>query len=318
MQQRVTIWILGMFQTSPLFGVEAIVGLIPINLHFHKLSSHAQLRVHSLPHNHILQSLLESRSSNDLTQYPLSLNSLTHCQGENIKGFIINIDNRFNEVFSSFDPLNIEFSPSSRLINAFPSHFSFHPHIKCKDNNLKDHAKQLNNITITASVNYLYTLIISDTGIKNNITTSIAHVYVYDKPIIKTVHYTVNVTSTEAELFTIKCSINQATNIPGISKIIIITNSIHVARLIFDSSVHSFQVYLAVISKELRKFFITNNNNLIKFWECSSHCDWPFFKSIGRDTKQFHQTPLLPYKLSWDFSKKRECNDIIQNWKMTF
>ena len=274
--------------------------------------------MHSLPHNHILQSLLESRSSNDLTQYPLSLNSLTHCQGENIKGSIVNIDNRFNEVFSSFDPLNIEFSPSSHLINAFPSHFSFHPHIKCKDNNLKDHAKQLNNITIMALVNYLYTLIISDTGIKNNIITSIAHVYVYDKPIIKTVHYTVNVTSTKAELFTIKCSINQATNIPGISKIIIITDSIHVARLIFDSSVHSFQVYLAVISKELRKFFITNNNNLIKFWECPSHCDWPFFKSIGRDTKQFHQTPLLSYKSSWDFSKKRECNDIIRNWKMTF
>ena len=48
------------------------------------------------------------------------------------------MDNRFNEVVSSFDPLNIEFSLGSHLIDAFPSHFLFHSYIKCKDNNLKD------------------------------------------------------------------------------------------------------------------------------------------------------------------------------------
>jgi len=207
------------------------------------------------------------------------------------------MDNRFNEVFSSFDPLNVEFSPGSHLINTFPSHFLFHPHIKCKDNNLKDHTNQLNNIAITASVIYLHTLIISNVGIKNNIATSIAYIHVHDKPIVKIVHHTFNVTSTEAELFTIRCGINQATNIPGISKIIVITDSIHMARLIFDSSVHSSQVYLAVISKEFRKFFIMNNDNLIEFWGCLSHCDWSLFKSVDRDTKQFRQIPLLSCKL---------------------
>ena len=55
--------------------------------------------------------------------------------------------------FLFFDPLNVEFSPGSCLIDAFPSHFLFHPHIKHKDNNLKNHANQLNNIAITALVN---------------------------------------------------------------------------------------------------------------------------------------------------------------------
>jgi len=177
------------------------------------------------------------------------------------------MDNRFNEVFSFFDPLNIEFSPSSCLIDAFPNCFLFYPYIKHKDNNLRDHANQLNNITIIVLVNHLHTLIISDTGIKNNIATSIAHVYVHNKPIVKTVHHVVNVTSTEAEpqLFAIRCGINQATNLSEISKIIVITDSIHAARLIFNSSVHSSQVHSAVISKELRRFFITNNDNLIEF-----------------------------------------------------
>ena len=181
------------------------------------------------------------------------------------------MNNRFNEVFSFFDPLNVEFSPSSYLIDTFPTCFLFHHHTKYKNNNLKDCANQLNDIAIMTLVNYLHALIISDVGIKNNIATSITYVHIYDKPIIKTVYYTVNVTSTEAKLFAIRCSINQATNILGISKIIIITDSIHVVRLIFDFFVYFSQIYSVAISKELRKFFITNNNNFIEFWECPSH-----------------------------------------------
>jgi len=98
----------------------------------------------------------------------------------------------------------------------------------------------------------------------------------------------------------------------------VITDSIHATRLIFNSFIHSSQVHSATISKELRRFFIVNNNNSIEFWECPSHCDWPLFKSINKDTKCLHQTPLLLCKSSWDFSRKREYEDIICNWKMIF
>jgi len=125
---------------------------------------------------------------------------------------------------------------------------------------------------------------------------SISHIHICDRPIVKTVYYATNVMTTEAELFVIRCSINQAVNLPGITKIIVIIDSIHMARFIFDSSIYLFQVHLAAISKELRKFFLTNNNNLIEFWECFNHCNWPLFKVVDRDTKQFCQTPLLPSK----------------------
>ena len=167
-------------------------------------------------------------------------------------------------------------------------------------------------------LNHSHILIISDASIKNNVAISITYIYVYDRPIVKMIYHAANVTSTEAELFIIRCGINQAINLPGISKIIIVTDSIHAVKKIFDSAIHSFQVYLAAIFKELRNFFIVNNNNSIVFWECPSQYDWPLFKSIDRDTKQFQQTLLLLCKLSWDFSKKSECDNIIQNWKMTF
>ena len=80
---------------------------------------------------------------------------------------------------------------------------------------------------------------------------SITYIYIHNKPITKTLHYTVNITSSEAELFTIRCSINQATSVTGISKIIVVTDLIHTAKKIFDLLLHLLQSYAAIILKEL-------------------------------------------------------------------
>ena len=102
---------------------------------------------------------------------------------------IIDIDNKFNKVFSSFNPLNIEFSSSSYFIDVFSSCFSFHSFIKCKDNYLKGHSHQFNNIVIISSLNYSYMLITSNTSIKNNIAISITHIHICDRLIIKTIKF---------------------------------------------------------------------------------------------------------------------------------
>ena len=53
-------------------------------------------------------------------------------------------------------------------------------------------------------------------------------------------HHTTNVISIEAELFTIRCRINQAINTNNILRIIVITDSLHVVKKIFDPSLHFF------------------------------------------------------------------------------
>jgi len=80
---------------------------------------------------------------------------------------------------------------------------------------------------IVSSLDPTYALVVTDVSIKNNVATSIAHIHVHDKPVIKTVYHAVNVTTMEAELFAIRCGINQATSIPGISKIVVITDLLH-------------------------------------------------------------------------------------------
>ena len=52
------------------------------------------------------------------------------------------------------------------------------------------------------------TIIASDTSIKNNVTTSIAHIHTYNKSLTKMIYHAVLVTSTEAKLFAIRCSID--------------------------------------------------------------------------------------------------------------
>ena len=161
------------------------------------------------------------------------------------------MDNHYNEVFLSFDPLNPEFSPGSRIIDIFSNCFSFHLFSKCNDQNIKSHIQQLDNLAFKSSDSPSNALVITDASVKNNVTTSISHIHICNKPITKTLHHTLNVTSTEAELFAIRCGINQAVNYNDISKIIVVTDSIHAARKIFDPSTHPFQKHLASILNEL-------------------------------------------------------------------
>ena len=105
---------------------------------------------------------------------------------------------------------------------------------------------------------------------KNNIATFISHIHTFNSPLIKILHHAVFVTSTEAELFVIRCSIYQASNHEDISKIIVITDSIHAAKKIFDPLLHLYQIHAVAILNKLCKFFVRNQNNLIEFWECPS------------------------------------------------
>ena len=50
--------------------------------------------------------------------------------------------------------------------------------------------------------------IIFDASVKNNITTSISHIWRKHNIIMKSVHHTMNVSSTEVEIFDIRCGIS--------------------------------------------------------------------------------------------------------------
>jgi len=111
-------------------------------------------------------------------------------------------------------------------------------------------------MVIDPSITPLNTIVIIDTNVKNDVATSILHMHIHNCPIIKTFYHVVHVTSTEAELFTIRCGINNTIHCKDISKIIVITDAIHVAKRIFDPSSHPYQIHATSILKELCEFFM--------------------------------------------------------------
>ena len=129
-------------------------------------------------------------------------------QYSNIKGPIIDIDNSSNEIFPLFSSFNCEFSPKNRLIDIFPKCFSFHYLNRNCKSSIKNHLCKLKDITLQASSDLLIVVVVSDASIKNHVITSIAYVYVYSSPVVKTIHHVVNIMLTEAKLFVIRYGIN--------------------------------------------------------------------------------------------------------------
>ena len=307
-----------MFKTSPLYSIEAIAGLIPIRLHLQKLSGRSQLRGHTLPTNHIIRSLLDNSPNHPSSPHNLSLSMLTKRQCGLLKSHVIDIDNRFNKVFPAFDPINLELQPGNRISDTFSNQFSFHSFSSSNDPSFKSHIQQLDALAVDSSTSSHNALMITDMSVKNNVALSIAHIHVFNKPVVKTLHHAVNITAQEAEFFTIRCGINHAVLSHDTSRIIMITDSIHIAKKIFDPSSHMLQKQSNFVLSELREFFNWRNMNTIKFWECPSKSNWHLHKAVNSYTKLFNLTFLLPNKYSWDFSKKLKSDNIINTWKMTF
>jgi len=167
---------------------------------------------------------------------------MTSKQYFKINNSVVDANNCLCGTFLSFNSLNNKFFPGSRLIDSFFNYFSFHKvnHSNKESRNL--YLWYLDRIVFKASLNTSPVIVISDASIKNNVTTSIAYIHSYSNSVNKTLHQAVNITTTSAKLFAIRCGISQAIQIPNISYIIIITDSIHTAQKFFDSTIYPFQL----------------------------------------------------------------------------
>jgi hypothetical protein len=73
MQHRAVLWITGAFCTSPVGGVGALAGLIPINLHLQKLVAQSSYWIATLSPTHPLAALAHQPGSKRVTQHRHSI-----------------------------------------------------------------------------------------------------------------------------------------------------------------------------------------------------------------------------------------------------
>ena len=215
-----------------------IIGLIPIRLYFQKLTGRLELRILTLFPNHFIQTLMNLPFSLPKHQHPVLFKSLTSHQRSNIKRYLIDSNNKLYGIFSFFSPLYLELSLGCRIIDNFSDYFSFN--LATRNKNNKICFQQLDNIVLKLFSFPFSAIIIIDASIKNNIVTSILHMHIANRSIIKTLYYMAFVTTTETKLFMIRCSINQICTKKNISKIIVVTDSIHVAKKIFNTLLYSY------------------------------------------------------------------------------
>ena len=74
---------------------------------------------------------------------------------------------------------------------------------------------------------------------------------------------------------------------------------------------HLHQQQANTISKDLKVFFSSHENNTIEFWDRSND-KWHLYSMVDKETKQFNLAPLYSSKELWDYSKRRKCNNIIK------
>ena len=296
MQRRAAIWILEAFKTLPTEGMEAIAGIIPIKFHLQKLAKRSQIHPLKLLTNHIIRALIEDTLNPLKPPNPHIVSSLTNRQKNIAKGHLIDSCNKAYGLFLSFSPLNQEFTPGFHLTDIFSDCFSFNLVNKKEKDSI--HVQELDEMTLQISSFPSTALVITNASIKDDITIFISHVHLANQPLIKMVHHAAFITNIEVELFTIRCGINQACIKENMSKIIIVTNSIHAVKKIFDSKSHPFQSHTMAILNKLQNFFIKDHENSIEFWECPSHLKWRFHKDVDKDCKSFNPTPSYPCKTS--------------------
>jgi len=134
-----------------------------------------------------------------------------------IKSSIIDSNNWLDSIFSVFDSLNNELTLGHRLMDIFPDWIFFHKVHYRNSKNYNFHLCDLNSITLKELLDNKAAIVIYNTSVKsNNVTTSVAHIHLYNNSIRKTVHHAINITSMKVGLVALRCRINQAVHIPSI------------------------------------------------------------------------------------------------------
>jgi len=319
MQRRAALWIMGAFRTLPSEGVEAIAGLIPINLYLKKLNGRHHLRYATVHPSHTINTLLDKHQNRNQNQHKFALANLTNKQISKLKSPIKDVSERLNEIKDKFDPYHPIFHPGLCLVDHFSSRIVFHSPTSSSDEALFDHLSKLNLAFERVQKSSNDIAVISDGSIKTvGSATAVAHVWKDNKVINTLKAHTNNVTSIEAELMAIQIGLTSAVKNAEAHQILVITDTLEAGKKIISLGDQYLQKSIIPIAEKIQNFFSKDGHNSIHFWHCPNKLEWSRHILVDKETKTSHTPPTLPEKNSFLFSKKKECDLILKSWQQSF
>jgi hypothetical protein len=116
-------WITGAFRTTPVGGMLAVAGLMPLHLVLKKQFEWSLIRNRMLHTNHPVLSLVERGKSKGLTLHANSLETQSAQMRKVTKSPLDEVT--IHEVLEMFHPLSEHTKPGSRFIDLFPDKIDF-------------------------------------------------------------------------------------------------------------------------------------------------------------------------------------------------
>ena len=203
------------------------------------------------------------------------------------------------------------FSPGSRVVNHFSSRITFHSPLSSFPKNIHKHIQHLNQ-AFCQSQNSPYNAAVVANGRvkKSNVVCAIAHIW-YDNHIAKQLKcQTMNVMPAKAELMAIYIYLIPVMEDNNMHNIIVVTDSITTTSKVLESNVNPFQKIIILLATKIKSFLSRDNRNAIHFWHCPSKAKWPRHRLVNNQVKATDNTPTLPSKNSFLFSKKKKVKKV--------
>jgi len=284
-----------------------------------KLNGRHHLRYSSILSTHAINSLLDSQHAKNHPPHKTATSKLTSKQRFNLKSPIKDVNKRLNGIRECFNPLFPLFSLGSRVVNHFPSRFSFHSPSSSSNEDLYHHLQNLNQAFRSSQTALHNIAIIADGGIKKSqVATTVAHIWSENSIVQRLQANSINITSIEAELMAICLGLIPAMEEENVHNIIVITDSIAAAKKVFESKTNPLQNMFILVTAVIDFFFRKDDRNKIQFWFCPSKAKWPKHKLVNDQVKADKCAPIFLSKESHLFNKKKECNNILSEWQDSF
>jgi len=237
----------------------------------------------------------------------------------NLKSPIKDVNEHLNGIVECFNPLHPIFSPGSRVVDHFSSRVKFHSPLSLSEDDLHLHLQKLNYVFNMSQVSLHSSAVIADSGVKkSHAASAVAHIWVNNSNIKQLQMHSTHVTPNEAELMAIRIGLIYVMEINDMHDIIVITDSISIAQKILESNINPFQNIVILLATKIKSYLSKDARNNIYFWYYLRKANWPRHKLINDQVKASNFILTIPCKHSHLFSKKKECDDILQDWQKSF
>ena len=130
--------------------------------------------------------------------------------------------------------------------------------------------------------------------------------------------HTSNITPLEAELMVIQIGVVSVLESAESHKIIVITDTLEAGKKITSSDDQYLQKSIIPIAENIHHFLGKDGHNSIHFWYCPNKLKWPRHALVNEEAKSSHGLLNLPEKNSLLFSKKKECDLLLESWQKSF